>query len=77
MSTSLDPEWKRLFDICVVNSRKPLFQKAETPFYYLDESCTGRGMKIVCPEELHEASFDFKFFVQGNSMVLTEYLQQA
>jgi hypothetical protein len=77
MSASIDPEWKRLFDFCAVACHKPLFQKTDTPFYYLDESTTRRGMKITCAEELHEANYDFKVFVHGNAMMLTEYLRLA
>jgi FMN phosphatase YigB (HAD superfamily) len=36
MKTSIGNDWKDYFDLIIINARKPLFQRAETPFYEYD-----------------------------------------
>ena len=47
MTVTLGPDWKNYFDICVANARKPLFYRAESPFYHYDPNQENRkGCKI-------------------------------
>lgn len=55
MSVTLGKNWLNLFDLCVTNSRGPLFLKAEGPFYKL------QGQKMT------DIPFEDKILAQGNA----------
>lgn len=68
MTESMGPEWHKLFDMCIVNARKPLFQKAESPFIDQD------GTKITNLESLKTSiENNKKVLLGGNAGLLTEY----
>lgn len=55
MSSTLGSEWKSYFDICVANARKPLFYRAENPFYDYDPTAeTRKGKKVTDCQNLVE-----------------------
>ena len=72
MSQALGPCWKELFDLCLANSKKPLFQYSESPFYEL------QGEKLVVSKKFSLKAFadlfhEEKVFTEGNANLLTRY----
>ena len=55
MTLTLGKEWMNYFDICVANARKPLFYRAESPFYEYNPGVeTRKGQKFTRTEKLLE-----------------------
>ena len=70
MTASIGKEWQSLFDIIILNSKKPLFQRSENPFFSFDEnSKNNKGAKVTNASELS----DGKIFLEGNGTILSEY----
>jgi hypothetical protein len=54
MKATIGDDWKDFFDICIANSKKPLFHDTENPFYELNLYAKDlKGKK-------YDSSHDFK-----------------
>jgi hypothetical protein len=50
MKQMLGPDWRNLFDLNLVKCQKPLFQRAQNPFFVIDpEQDNLKGVKISTP----------------------------
>ena len=77
MRHTLGEDWKDYFDICVANARKPLFYRAESPFYeYTPNTETRKGNKIKLEKVQRLVDKDVKIVIEGNALVLTEYFSR-
>ena len=52
MNVTLGKDWKNYFDICCLNAKKPLFQRAENQFYEKDSD--KKNKKSTVPIETAE-----------------------
>ena len=53
METTVGKNWRRLFDLLFIDCHKPLFQRANKPFYAYDKSESNlKGDKIKSGAEL-------------------------
>jgi hypothetical protein len=76
MKATLGADWLDFFDLCIVNTRMPIFQRSEKPFYTYDKSTKNKkGIKVPTAEDLHYQSEASNIFVDGNATMLTEYLK--
>ena len=76
MAASMGADWLNYFDICVASARKPLFQRAESPFCRLD----ARGARDLRADKIHFmeqmsliASPTNKIFLEGSASLLTQH----
>ena len=76
MKLSLGDNWKSYFDIVVANARKPLFYRAESPFYEYDQTAKNDQGKKLKDAAAFTASKDDKIFIGGNALILTDYFTQ-
>ena len=77
MTHTLGKDWKKYFDLCVANARKPLFYRAEHPFYeYNPKVETRKGNKIKLEGIQKLVDKDIKMVIEGNALVLTEYFSR-
>ena len=79
MTTSIGKDWKSYFDICCLNAKKPLFQRAERPFFEL--MADRKNKKSPVPIETGEqmsllVDHRSKIFFEGNIETLTRFFQQ-
>jgi hypothetical protein len=51
----ISPDWRQLFDICIVNSKKPLFYKAEACFVQPLTELFLSGHSIYTIKKMEEA----------------------
>ena len=72
MSATLGDDWMDLFDICIANCKKPLFQRANNPFYDIDPSEEhSKGTEIKTGKQLAECLDCTKTVKEGSAEILT------
>ena len=55
MSKTIGPDWKDLFALCLVNTRKSLFKRTNQAFYKYDVTYTSnKGKKILNIDQLRQ-----------------------
>jgi len=64
----LGPEWRDLFDICLVNCNKPLFYKAEACFVEPLTELFLSGHNLFTVKKMEEAYESTKTFLRGNAL---------
>jgi hypothetical protein len=70
MEMTLGTEWEMMFDLVIVECQKPLFHRAENPFYIHEASTKdGRGEKVKSHKDIN--AFDNKVYLNGNARTLT------
>ena len=70
MSYTLGPNWQDSFDMVCAHVKKPLFQRGEEPFYWLDKQAKGfKGNKVDSADKFG----DNKVFLEGNAALLTSH----
>jgi len=72
MSQALGLNWKDQFDLCLANSRKPLFQYSEAPFYELQGEKNVKSKKFSL-KAFADLFHEEKVFTEGNANLLTRY----
>ena len=68
MQATLGKDWQNFFDLCLANSRKPLFQRGQSPFYLYDgKSKNHKGKSITDATEMKESTLNQnKVMLEGN-----------
>jgi hypothetical protein len=64
MKATLGEDWKNFFDFCIVDARKPLFFRSNSPFYSVDTKvkATFRGTVIDSASELSKRIAQGEYF---------------
>ena len=70
MSATLGDHWMDLFDICIANCKKPLFQRSNSPFLEVEES-DEKPQVMRNAEELANGLDIFKTVKAGSASILT------
>ena len=75
LTATLGEGWRKLFDQVFVNAQKPLFQRAEAPFYVFDRAGKHgfRGKKIIIEKEMDDYTGS-NYMIEGNALTLTHWV---
>jgi hypothetical protein len=76
MKATLGDDWKDFFDLCIANSKKPLFHETENPFYDLNLYAKDlKGKKYDSSSDFKHRNSSEKVVLGGNAKHLTTYFQ--